>query len=239
MLELISPTEALRDAWRDAHEEWGPGLHEDGFGIGADDDVDTDPGFGAWIAALRSGPGEVWWIVEDGEVLGGIALRAADDPRIERHGHIGYGVRPSARGRGVATWALRAVIDRAAQIGIDPVIAVCLDDNDASIATLERAGGRLERVEDRGTATVRLYSLLSSRSPNEYAKATPSPIPIATNDQLSSDTDSAVPIATPRPSPSPQFGRTLCGATIRPASRRSSRHGGRGSARWSSSRSSR
>jgi RimJ/RimL family protein N-acetyltransferase len=163
MLELISPTEALRDAWRDAHEEWGPGLHEDGFGIGADDDVDTDPGFGAWIAALRSGPGEVWWIVEDGEVLGGIALRAADDPRIERHGHIGYGVRPSARGRGVATWALRAVIDRAAQIGIDPVIAVCLDDNDASIATLERAGGRLERVEDRGTATVRLYSLATSR----------------------------------------------------------------------------
>jgi predicted acetyltransferase len=55
------------------------------------------------------------------------------------------------------------VIDRAAQIGIDPVIAVCLDDNDASIATLERAGGRLERVEDRGTATVRLYSLATSR----------------------------------------------------------------------------
>jgi predicted acetyltransferase len=55
------------------------------------------------------------------------------------------------------------VIERAAQIGIDPVIAVCLDDNDASIATLERAGGRLERVEDRGTATVRLYSLATSR----------------------------------------------------------------------------
>lgn len=155
MLELVTPTESLRDAWRAAHAEWGPGLHEDGFGIGADDDVDTDPGFSAWVASLRGGSGELWWIVEDGEVSGGIALRAAEDPRAERHGHVGYGIRPSARGRGVATWALREVVSRAAR----PIRAVCLDDNAASIATLEKVGAVLERKEDHSGVVVRCYVL--------------------------------------------------------------------------------
>src|SRR3954447_4029356 len=43
------------------------------------------------------------WIVEDGRVLGGIALRHIFDDDI---GHIRYGVRPSARRRGLAGWAL-------------------------------------------------------------------------------------------------------------------------------------
>lgn len=159
MLELVTPAEELRDAWRDAHEEWGPGFHEDGFGIGADDDVDSDPGFRAWLASLQAGPGRLWWIVEDGQVLGGIALRADDDPRVEQHGHVGYGVRPSARGRGVATWALRAVLEHAARMGIDPVTAVCLDDNRASRATIERAGGVLDGLEQRGSMTLRRYSI--------------------------------------------------------------------------------
>jgi hypothetical protein len=30
---------SLRDAWLAAHEEWGPGLLEDGFGLGPDDDT--------------------------------------------------------------------------------------------------------------------------------------------------------------------------------------------------------
>ncbi|MGN8050287.1 GNAT family N-acetyltransferase [Curtobacterium sp. 22159] len=42
-------------------------------------------------------------MVEDGKILGGIALRSPDDERVHRFGRIGYGVSPSARGRGVAT----------------------------------------------------------------------------------------------------------------------------------------
>ncbi len=33
--------------------EWGPGLHEDGFGITPDDDVNTVDGFRAWVARIE------------------------------------------------------------------------------------------------------------------------------------------------------------------------------------------
>jgi hypothetical protein len=61
--------------------------HEDGFGLGPSDEVDSPAGFAAWVARLRSEsdpaepiePGKhrctYRWIVEGDRVLGGIALR--------------------------------------------------------------------------------------------------------------------------------------------------------------------
>lgn len=161
MIELVRPRTELFEAWAEAHRAWGPGLHEDGFGISADDDVNTFEGFRAWIARAQQDSGELWWIVEGGEVLGGIALRSADDERVHRFGHIGYGIRPSARGRGVATWALGEVLRHAASSGIDPVLAFCLDNNAASIATLEHHGAELEAVEQHGHVRVRRYAIRS------------------------------------------------------------------------------
>jgi predicted acetyltransferase len=159
VFELVEPCEELYGAWADAHREWGPGLHEDGFGIGADDEVDTVDGFRAWLARLRDDTASLWWIAEDGRVLGGIALRAPDDERALLSGHVGYGIRPSARGRGVATWALGQVLRHAARRGLDPVLAVCRDDNAGSIATLEHHGAAMLSIERRGAVSVRWYSL--------------------------------------------------------------------------------
>ncbi len=108
MPELVAPTTDLYDAWREAHTEWGPGLHEDGFGLTPDDEVESPAGFAAWIARLshQSGTGHrcvYRWIVENDRVLGGIALRYGDDEYVRWAGHIGYGIRPSARRRGLAT----------------------------------------------------------------------------------------------------------------------------------------
>jgi predicted acetyltransferase len=45
--------------------------------------------------------------VEGDRVPGGIAMRhELDDVLLHAGGHIGYGIRPSARRRGLATWAL-------------------------------------------------------------------------------------------------------------------------------------
>ncbi|GAA5167081.1 GNAT family N-acetyltransferase [Amycolatopsis dongchuanensis] len=156
MLELLAPTTGLRDAWLRARDDWGPGVHEDGFGIGPDDDVDSPEGFAAWVARLndQADParplqdGRVHatfrWIVEDGEVLGGIALRHELTGAAARLGHIGYGIRPSARGRGIATWALGAMLDEARALGLPRVLLVCRADNSASAKTIERNGGVLE-----------------------------------------------------------------------------------------------
>lgn len=149
---LVRPSVDLYDAWLAAHHEWGPGLHEDGFGIGEDDDVDSRDGFEVWVGKLRQGDGDLWWIVEDGTVLGGIAMRAANDPRAAEHGHIGYGVRPSARGRGVASWALQQVVALARDAGRESVALVCLSKNMPSIKTIERCGGVFEGLIADGRA---------------------------------------------------------------------------------------
>src|SRR5689334_11252523 len=90
MAELIEPTVRLHAAWLAAHEEWGPGLHEDGFGLGPDDDVDSHVGFAAWVAELNTGAGVYRWIVEDGQVLGGITLRPEESEYVRWAGHLGY-----------------------------------------------------------------------------------------------------------------------------------------------------
>ncbi|MDT8913298.1 GNAT family N-acetyltransferase [Amycolatopsis sp. PS_44_ISF1] len=153
MPELIAPTAELHQAWLEAHHEWGPGPHEDGFGLDAEDEVESGPGFAAWVARLADEPDPARalctfrWIVEDGRVLGGIALRHRDDDFTRRAGHIGYGIRPSARRRGRASWALGRVLDLARTAGRTRVLLVCEAGNHASARTIERQGGIRESGE--------------------------------------------------------------------------------------------
>lgn len=170
MPELIEPTVRLEAAWREAHKEWGPGLHEDGFGLRPSDDVVTSAGFAAWVARLledadRALPldrGRVRctsrWIVEGDQVLGGIALRhELNEALLHAGGHIGFGIRPSARRRGVATWALGRMLDEARSLGLNRVLVVCADDNSASARTIEHHGGALEDVRATELGLARRY----------------------------------------------------------------------------------
>jgi predicted acetyltransferase len=168
--ELIAPTTRLHAAWLDAHREWGPGVHEDGFGLRPADEVNSPAGFATWVARLTSEsdpaqpldaglvPCTYRWIVEDDRVLGGIALRHDLDNFLLRvGGHIGYGIRPSARRRGVATWALGRMLDEARGIGLGRVLITCAADNVASARTIEHHGGVLEDVRDTELGLVRRY----------------------------------------------------------------------------------
>jgi predicted acetyltransferase len=144
-----------------------PGLHEDGFGLDPDDDVDSSEGFAAWLhdrirlthpAGLSCPPerhGSPRWIVENGHVLGAIVLRHIFDDNV---GHIGYGVRPSARRRGLASWALGEMLDEArAVLRVDRVLVPCLAGNIASARTIERNGGVLEGIRDTEHGPVKRY----------------------------------------------------------------------------------
>jgi predicted acetyltransferase len=168
--ELISPTTRLRESWLEARAEWGLGTHQDGTGLHPDDDIDTVDGFSAWVARLlRSadtsvppGAGRVhctyWWIVEDNVYLGAIALRhELTDFLLNAAGHIGYGIRPSARRRGLATWALQAVLVQARGLGLTKVLVTCDDANVASAGTIEKVGGVLEDVRDTELGRTRRY----------------------------------------------------------------------------------
>lgn len=169
MPELIAPTVRLHTAWLEARDEWGPGVHEDGFGLWPSEEVDSPAGFAAWVARLAddSDPAKAVeagrvrctyrWIVEGDRVLGGIALRHELNDFVLRVGHIGYGIRPSLRRRGLVTWALGRMLDEARGLGLDRVLIICEVDNIASVKTIERYGGALEDVRDTELGTVRRY----------------------------------------------------------------------------------
>jgi len=158
VLELVLPEVARHSAWLASHREWGPGFHEDGFGVDPDDEVDSAEGFAAWVTRLQSlSAARMWWIVEGDAVLGGIALRTVTNDKVLRLGHVGYGIRPSARARGIATWAVGTLLPRARAAGLSRLLLVCLDDNVGSIKTIERHGGVLDKVVDDGHGLVRHY----------------------------------------------------------------------------------
>jgi predicted acetyltransferase len=169
MPELVAPTARLHTAWLEARDEWGPGVHEDGFGLRPSDEVDSSDGFAVWVARLadesdqatRVATGEVRctyrWIVEGGRVLGGIVLRHEVNDFVRWAGHIGYGIRPSARRRGLATWALGRMLDEARVLGLDRVLVVCEAGNVASAKTIERRGGVLDDVRDTEHGITRRY----------------------------------------------------------------------------------
>ncbi|MEV0899458.1 GNAT family N-acetyltransferase [Actinoplanes sp. NPDC049802] len=141
MPELIPPTTTLHTAFRDCRTDWGPGTHEDGFGITTTDDPDTPAGFTTWIHRITTRPHSTpRWIVEDGHLLGAITLQHRLN---EQTGHIGYGIRPSARGHGLATWALAQTLTLAHTTGLDRVLLLCASGNTASARTIERNGGTL------------------------------------------------------------------------------------------------
>ena len=170
MPRLVSPTVHLHDSWLASHDEWGRGVNQDGSGLHPEDDVDTLAGFSEWVGGLlrQADPalpvpeGRVhatyWWIVEDDTYLGAISLRhALNDFLLRAGGNIGYGIRPSARGRGLATWALREVLPVAQVLGLDKVLVTCHNDNVASARVIEKVGGALEDVRETELGLTRRY----------------------------------------------------------------------------------
>ncbi|GAB3410369.1 GNAT family N-acetyltransferase [Flindersiella endophytica] len=167
---MIAPTADLHASWLEARDEWGRGTHQDGSGLHESDDVETAEGFAAWIERLRrqsdpaipAEPGRVhatyWWVVEDGTYLGAISLRhELNDFLLRAGGHIGYGIRPSARRRGLASFAVSAVLDEARTLGLARVLITCDDSNVGSARTIERNGGVLEDIRDTELGHTRRY----------------------------------------------------------------------------------
>lgn len=164
MIELTLPTVDLMKSWRSSVAEFPPDAMLHGFGYDEQlgGELATAAGFADFVQSLRDAergvgqpdgwvPCTTYWIVDSaqpGQVLGSLVLRhhLENDFLLEYGGHIGYGVRPSARRRGVASAALRASLPPARAHGLDRVMLTCDEDNVASRATIEGCGGVFERM---------------------------------------------------------------------------------------------
>jgi predicted acetyltransferase len=94
-------------------------------------------------------PQTKYWLIVDGHPVGfgKQRLYLNDNLRING-GHIGYCIRPTARGKGFGNILLRELLKKAKEKNIPKVLITCDDINIASRRVIEYNGGKLERVEN-------------------------------------------------------------------------------------------
>ncbi len=162
MIELVRPTADLFDDWWEMVDDFGGAtIHGSGYHPRDREVLARPAAFAEWVDWLgrQERPDEPLppervassyrWVLDDGRVVGTIAVRHALTPSlVAEGGHIGYAVRPAARRRGVATAALAQAVDLAARRGIDPVLVTCDRTNVASARTIAACGGVLEDSRD-------------------------------------------------------------------------------------------
>jgi predicted acetyltransferase len=94
-------------------------------------------------------PHSTFWLLDaDNEIVGISNLRhRLTDSLLRFGGHIGFGIRPSARRRGYANELLRATLGEARSLGLRRVRVTCDPKNLASAKTILRNGGVLAEEE--------------------------------------------------------------------------------------------
>lgn len=89
------------------------------------------------------------WMVGSDDYLGRITVRhRLTETLLSWGGHIGYGVRPSARRRGHATTALAQVLRLCPELGIERALVTCDVDNVGSRRVIEQNGGVYEDTRE-------------------------------------------------------------------------------------------
>lgn len=97
----------------------------------------------------------------DGRIVGRISVRyELNDFLTEVGGHLGYGVIPEFRGRGIASQLCRFALTELANAGVKSALVTCDESNSASRATILGCGGKLDEnrpsIEDsEGKTTLR------------------------------------------------------------------------------------
>ena len=113
--------------------------------ISASNGMPTMP-YKEWLEKLNddeSGKNEEWGISEtylllnDNRVVGMLNIRyTLSEDKVEKFGHIGYGVRPSERRKGYATYMLKEALEKCREKNMTEVILGCYEDNIASRKTI-------------------------------------------------------------------------------------------------------
>lgn len=93
-------------------------------------------GFGLWVVTLR-----------DGTPVGLCGLvRRETLPHVD----LGFAFLPAHRGHGYAREAAKATVERATELGLTPLLAICSQDNVRSRSLLEKLGFRFDKLVKLG-----------------------------------------------------------------------------------------
>ncbi len=100
-----------------------------------------------------------YFFMEDDTILGAITIRHhINHPKFRDWGwHIGYGLRPSARGKWLAKEMLTLGLIEAKKLWLEKVMIGANDDNPASWKTIESCGGIFEKFTLHEWKKSRIY----------------------------------------------------------------------------------
>ena len=149
-LALVTPDTAWQDSYLRYIEELGD---EERYPFPMDFDHRDFPALLQKIADFAAGenlpagyvPSTTLWLVHGAKLLAVVNIRHYLNDNL-RHagGHIGLGVRPSARGQSLGSYLLGLGVRYARTLGIGDVHVHCYQDNPGSVGMIKRCGGQLD-----------------------------------------------------------------------------------------------
>ncbi len=101
-----------------------------------------------------------WLVTTDQKIVGAVNIRhGLTEHLFHAGGHIGYGIRPSARQKGYAKKLLTLSLEKLKELGVTKVLIVCDEWNIASEKTILYNGGRRDEdfIEENGNVIRRYW----------------------------------------------------------------------------------
>ena len=164
MLKFIIPNESHKSQWEEIIAEWDDTRKRPRilFQPSFEEFINRIGQLSQWDDKEKQvAKSSVFLLIDETveKILGCLWLRHHIDFPIDREygGHIGYGIRPSARGKWYATEMLQLWLQEAKKLWIDRILITCDDDNIASAKVIEANGGILEKCMEKDGVKMRRY----------------------------------------------------------------------------------
>lgn len=165
---LVKPTINLKKQYLEFYQEWKDSGEDMVPWV-----IEKDPtDFQAMLSFIENNskgvnlpsgwvPDSTYWLVDAGQnVVGAVNIRhSLTEALLNAGGHIGYGIRPSARRKGFATKILALSLEKTKELGIDRVLVVCDKGNIGSEKTIIKNGGKPDEdfIEENGNIIKRYW----------------------------------------------------------------------------------
>jgi predicted acetyltransferase len=161
-MELVAPSIEYESSYKDYINELGD---EERYPFPLDFDHNDFDKLLAKLSDFATGKNlpdgyvqsSTFWLVSGKEILGVSNIRHLLNEAIEYcGGHIGLGVRPSRRRKGVGHLLMELSIKRLHSMGVNPIHIHCYKNNLASSNTIKACGGVLKsEINDKGVIVQR------------------------------------------------------------------------------------
>ncbi|MDM5189190.1 GNAT family N-acetyltransferase [Bacillus sp. DX4.1] len=165
---LAKPTIDLKDEYLEFYQEW-----KDSGETMIPWVIEKDPSyFTAMVQALLDAaegknlpegwvPDSTYWLVTgDNIIVGAVNIRhSLTEHLFNAGGHIGYGIRPSARRKGYATKLLALSLKKTKELGVTKALVICDESNIGSEKTILHNGGLRDNdfIEEDGNVVRRYW----------------------------------------------------------------------------------